>query len=140
MSKNRSGFVTGMGVISPLGLDVESTWAGVSEGKSGIDFITAFDTEGFDTKFAAEVKGFEPEAYLDRKDARRMDRFAQFAAVAAGARFAGRFRSRRGFGGIGHLPGDRTGLRRPRRFGPTLEGSSKLSRLTAVALTDASRY
>ena len=83
MSDNRRVFVTGMGVVSPLGLDVESTWAGVAEGQSGIDFITAFDTEGFDTKFAAEVKGFEPEAYLDRKDARRMDRFAQFAAVAA---------------------------------------------------------
>ncbi len=83
MSNNRRVFVTGIGVVSPLGLDVESTWAGVSEGQSGIDFITAFDAEGFDTKFAAEVKGFEPEAYLDRKDARRMDRFAQFAAVAA---------------------------------------------------------
>ncbi|PKB73526.1 MAG: beta-ketoacyl-[acyl-carrier-protein] synthase II [SAR202 cluster bacterium Io17-Chloro-G7] len=83
MSNNRRVFVTGMGVISPLGLDTESTWAGVTQGKSGIDFITAFDTEGFDTKFAAEVKGFDPEAYLDRKEARRMDRFAQFAAVAA---------------------------------------------------------
>ena len=83
MNNNRRVFVTGMGVISPLGLNLESTWAGVSEGQSGIDFITAFDTEGFDTKFAAEVKGFEPEDYLDRKDARRMDRFAQFACVAA---------------------------------------------------------
>ena len=83
MNNNRRVYVTGMGVISPLGLNLESTWAGVSEGQSGIDFITAFDTEGFDTKFAAEVKGFEPEDYLDRKDARRMDRFAQFAAVAA---------------------------------------------------------
>ncbi|PKB66710.1 MAG: beta-ketoacyl-[acyl-carrier-protein] synthase II [SAR202 cluster bacterium Io17-Chloro-G4] len=83
MSNNRRVFVTGIGVISPLGLDAESTWAGVSEGHSGIDFITAFDTEGFDTKFAAEVKSFDPEVYLDRKDARRMDRFAQFAAVAA---------------------------------------------------------
>jgi len=83
VNNNRRVYVTGMGVISPLGLNLESTWAGVSEGQSGIDFITAFDTEGFDTKFAAEVKGFEPEDYLDRKDARRMDRFAQFAAVAA---------------------------------------------------------
>ena len=72
-----------MGVISPLGLDTESTWAGVAKGQSGIDYITAFDTQDFDTKFAAEVKGFDPEAYLDRKVARRMDRFAQFAAVAA---------------------------------------------------------
>ena len=83
VSNNRRVFVTGTGVISPLGLDTESTWASAVEGKSGIDFITAFDTEGFDTTFAGEVKGFDPEAYLDRKDARRMDRFAQFAAVAA---------------------------------------------------------
>ena len=48
-----------------------------------MDFLTSFDTEGFDTRFGAEVKGFEPEHYLDRKDARRMDRFAQFASVAA---------------------------------------------------------
>ena len=83
MNDNRRVFVTGIGIISPLGLDAQSTWAGLAEGQSGIDFITAFDTEGFDTRFAGEVKGFDPESYLDRKDARRMDRFAQFAAVAA---------------------------------------------------------
>ena len=83
VNNNRRVFVTGIGIISPLGLDAESTWTGLAEGRSGIDFITAFDTEGFDTRFAAEVKGFDPESYLDRKDARRMDRFAQFAAVAA---------------------------------------------------------
>ena len=76
-------FVTGLGVISPLGLDAQSTWKAIVAGKSGIDFITAFDTDGFDTTFAAEVRGFEPEAYLERKESRRMDRFAQFAAVAA---------------------------------------------------------
>ena len=76
-------FVTGLGVISPLGLDVQSTWKAIVAGKSGIDFISAFDTDGFDTTFAAEVRGFEPEAYLERKESRRMDRFAQFAAVAA---------------------------------------------------------
>lgn len=75
--------VTGMGIISPLGLDVATTWDGIVNGRSGVDFITAFDPEGFDTHFAAEVKGFDPENYLDRKEARRMDRFAQFAAVAA---------------------------------------------------------
>ena len=75
--------VTGMGIISPLGLDVATTWDGIVNGRSGVDFITAFDPEGFDTHFAAEVKGFDPEDYLDRKEARRMDRFAQFAAVAA---------------------------------------------------------
>ena len=76
-------YITGIGAISPLGLDLDSTWDGIANGKSGVDFLTAFDTEGFDTRFGAEVKGFDPENYLDRKDARRMDRFAQFAAVAA---------------------------------------------------------
>ena len=80
--KNRV-FITGIGIISPLGLDVSSTWSELTQGRSGIDQITAFDPEGFDTRFAAQVKGFDPENYLDRKLARRMDRFAQFAAVAA---------------------------------------------------------
>ena len=83
MSGHHRVLVTGMGVISPLGLDVNTTWDGIVSGRSGVDFITAFDSEGFDTHFAAEVKGFDPENYLDRKEARRMDRFAQFAAVAA---------------------------------------------------------
>ena len=83
MSGNRRVLVTGMGIVSPLGLDVATTWDGIVSGRSGVDFITAFDCEGFDTHFAAEVKGFDPEDHLDRKDARRMDRFAQFAAVAA---------------------------------------------------------
>jgi 3-oxoacyl-[acyl-carrier-protein] synthase II len=76
-------FITGIGVISPLGLDLASTWEGIVRGTSGVDFLTSFNTDGFDTRFGAEVKGFEPEDYLDRKDARRMDRFAQFASVAA---------------------------------------------------------
>ncbi len=83
MNGNHRVMVTGIGIISPLGLDVESTWDGIVNGRSGVDLITAFDTEGFDTHFAAEVKGFDPENYLERKEARRMDRFAQFAAVAA---------------------------------------------------------
>ncbi len=76
-------YVTGIGVISPLGLDLASTWEGITQGRSGVDYLKAFDTEGFDTRFGAEVKDFDPEDYLDRKDARRMDRFAQFAAVTA---------------------------------------------------------
>ncbi|MDA1127371.1 MAG: beta-ketoacyl-ACP synthase II [Chloroflexi bacterium] len=83
MTGNHRVMVTGLGIISPLGLDVETTWDGIVNGRSGVDYITAFDVEGFDTHFAAEVKGFEPEDYLDRKVARRMDRFAQFASVAA---------------------------------------------------------
>ena len=76
-------FITGLGAVSPLGLDVASTWEGLVKGRSGVDYITAFDHEGFETTFAAEVKGFEPTNYLEKKEARRMDRFAQFAAVAA---------------------------------------------------------
>ena len=83
MSTFRRVFVTGIGVISPLGLDVASTWDNLVKGNSGIDFITAFDAESFDTRFAGEVKGFDGERYLDRKEARRMDRFAQMAAAAA---------------------------------------------------------
>ena len=83
MSEQHRVLITGMGIVSPLGLDVAATWDGIINGRSGVDYITAFDSEGFDTHFAAEVKGFDPEDYLDRKEARRMDRFAQFAAVAA---------------------------------------------------------
>ncbi len=82
-SHGRKVVVTGLGMISPLGLNVSDSWDAVIAGESGIDYITGFDAEAFDTRFAAEVKGFDAENYLDRKDARRMDRFAQFAAVAA---------------------------------------------------------
>ena len=75
--------VTGLGMVSPLGLNAADSWNAIAGGQSGIAYITGFDAEAFDTRFAAEVKGFNPENYLDRKDARRMDRFAQFAAVAA---------------------------------------------------------
>ena len=83
MNRGRRVFITGIGAISPLGLDAASTWDGITKGRSGVGNITLFDTEGFDTRFAAEVKGFDPEGYLDRKVSRRMDRFAQFAVVAA---------------------------------------------------------
>ena len=75
--------VTGIGAITPLGLDMNTTWEGLIAGKSGIDYITQFDTEGFDTRIAGEVKGFEPTDYLGRKEARRMDRFTQLAVAAA---------------------------------------------------------
>ena len=64
-------FVTGMGIVSPLGLDAKSTWEAVTAGRSGVDYITAFDAEAFDTQFAGEVKGFDPTQYLGRKVARR---------------------------------------------------------------------
>jgi 3-oxoacyl-[acyl-carrier-protein] synthase II len=75
--------VTGIGAFTPLGLDMPSTWRNLIAGKSGIDYITLFDTSNMEVKFAGEVKGFDPVNYINRKDARRMDRFAQLA-VAAG--------------------------------------------------------
>ena len=74
--------VTGVGVTSPLGLDAGSTWKGLLAGESGVGPITAFDAEGYGTTFAAEVKGFDPNALVGRKQARRMDRFVQLAAAA----------------------------------------------------------
>ncbi|MBI4282029.1 MAG: beta-ketoacyl-ACP synthase II [Chloroflexi bacterium] len=75
--------VTGIGIVSPLGLSADTTWESLLAGKSGVDYISSFDAEPFETQIAAEVKGFEPTDFLDRKEARRMDRFVQFAAVAA---------------------------------------------------------
>ncbi len=75
--------VTGMGAISPLGVSVEETWAGIVAGRSGIDRITRFDPTGFETTFAGEARGFDPVAVLGKKEARRMDRFSQFAVAAA---------------------------------------------------------
>ncbi|MGB2798775.1 MAG: beta-ketoacyl-ACP synthase II [Dehalococcoidia bacterium] len=75
--------VTGIGVMSPLGLDAKSLWQALVSGKSGVDYITSFDPEPLMTKIAAEVKDFDPAQYIDRKELRRMDRFAQFAAAAA---------------------------------------------------------
>lgn len=75
--------ITGMGAITPLGNDSESFWDGVKSGKCGIDRITAFDTAELKVKLAAEVKNFNPEDYLDKKEAKRMDRFCQLALGAA---------------------------------------------------------
>ena len=75
--------VTGLGVVSPIGLDVPTFWAALTGGRSGVDYISSFDTTGFDTKFAAEVKGFDATSYVDRKQARHMDRFTQFAVAAS---------------------------------------------------------
>jgi len=75
--------VTGIGMVSPLGLDVPSTWQGLVSGRSGVDYITLFDREPLESKIAAEVKDFDPAQYLERKAVRHMDRFVQFAAVSA---------------------------------------------------------
>lgn len=73
--------VTGLGAITPIGNTVQDFWTGLSNGVSGADLITQFDVSKFKTKFACEVKNFNPEDFMDRKEARKMDRFAQFAFV-----------------------------------------------------------
>lgn len=74
--------ITGMGVISPVGLDVQTAWKNLLEGRSGIAPITAFDTTGYDVCIAGEVHGFDPLNYLPAKEIRRMDRFTQYALAA----------------------------------------------------------
>ena len=75
--------VTGLGAVTPVGLTVDEFWSALKEGKSGVDNITYFDAEEFDTKFAAELKGFDPMNYMDRKLAQRTDPFTQYALVAS---------------------------------------------------------
>jgi len=75
--------VTGLGAVSPVGLDVSSMWEALISGQSGVDYISSFDTTAFETKFAAEVKGFDASMYVGRKQARHMDKFTQFAVVAS---------------------------------------------------------
>ena len=75
--------VTGMGIISPLGLTVDDFWQACVEGRSGVTLLTAEFGAGYPTRVVAEVKGFDPHDYIDRKDARRMARFSQMAVAAA---------------------------------------------------------
>ncbi|HVP38354.1 MAG TPA: beta-ketoacyl-ACP synthase II [Candidatus Saccharimonadales bacterium] len=75
--------ITGMGVVSPVGNDTAAFWDSLKAGRSGIAAITRFDTSQLDVTFAGEVKGFEPERYMDRKEVRRSDRFVHYAIAAA---------------------------------------------------------
>lgn len=75
--------VTGLGAITPIGNTLAEYWEGLLSGRNGIGQITRFDASRHDCRFAGEVKGFDPHDYLDRKDAKRMDRFAQFAIAAS---------------------------------------------------------
>ena len=75
--------VTGLGAISPLGLNLAETWENILQGKSGAGPITHFDASMFKTRFACEVKGFDPSKYFDRKEARKLDMYAQYAIAAA---------------------------------------------------------
>ena len=81
--ERRRVVITGLGAVTPLGNDISSFWNGVREGKCGIGPITLFDAADFKASLAAEVKDFHPEAVIDRKELRHMDRFTQFAVCAA---------------------------------------------------------
>lgn len=132
MSENRRVVVTGIGAITPLGNDTKSTWESLRDGRNGIAPITLFDTEGFRSKLAAEVKGFDPGDYLEVNEILRTDRFTQLAVGAAcqaveesgiegkvdPARFAVLFGT--GIGGIGTFETEHAKLmeRGPRRVSP----------------------
>src|SRR6478609_4222205 len=75
--------ITGMGLVSPLGNDVETSWSLLLAGESGAAEITAFDHTDYNVHFACELKDFDPTAWIDRKASRRMDRFAQMILAAA---------------------------------------------------------
>ncbi|NLC55851.1 MAG: beta-ketoacyl-ACP synthase II [Armatimonadetes bacterium] len=79
----RRVLITGLGVLTPLGNTVAEFWEGLKAGRSGVGPITHFDASKFTTRFAAEVKGFNPEAYMERRDVRHIDPFAQYAIAAA---------------------------------------------------------
>lgn len=83
MNGRRRVVITGLGAVSPLGSDVQTTWQRLVAGESGAAPITHFDSSGFAVTFACEVKGFDPTDYIDRKQARRMDRFAHLIVAAA---------------------------------------------------------
>ena len=83
MSENRRVVVTGLGAVSPIGNTAREMWAGMKAGKNGIAPITHFDTEKFKAKLAAEVKDFDPKAYMEVNETLRTDRYAQFAVAAA---------------------------------------------------------
>ena len=74
--------VTGLGAVTPIGNDVATTWSSAVEGRSGVDFIRSFDASGFPVRIAAEVKDFVPEEWIDKREVRRMDLYAQYALAA----------------------------------------------------------
>jgi len=127
--------VTGLGTVSPLGNDVETTWQGLITGRSGVRPITSFDTNGFSARIAATVKGFDPTEAIDAKEARRLSPFIQYGIVAAvqsvvqaGIDFASEDPTRCGveigssLGGAGIIEEQRLVLeaRGPRMINPTL--------------------
>ena len=83
MSENNRVVITGIGALSPIGNDAETTWQNALKGVNGIDTITRIDTENYNVHLAGELKDFNIEDHIDKKEARRMDRFTQYAVVAA---------------------------------------------------------
>ena len=83
MSDRRRVVITGVGLVSPLGVGAEATWAGLMEGRSGVGALTRVDADLYATKIAAEVRDFDAERFMHRKDIRRVDLFIQFAVAAA---------------------------------------------------------
>ncbi|AST00288.1 beta-ketoacyl-[acyl-carrier-protein] synthase II [Geobacillus thermocatenulatus] len=81
--EKRRVVVTGIGAVTPLGNDAETTWKNIIAGQSGIDIVTRVNPDDFPAKVAAEVKDFDPSLFIDRREARKMDRFTQFAVAAA---------------------------------------------------------
>ncbi len=82
-SPRRRVVVTGVGLVSPLGVGTESTWRALLAGESGVGPITRFDTTAFVTRIAAEVKGFQPEEWIEKKEVKKSDSFIHFAIAAS---------------------------------------------------------
>ncbi|MCC2645647.1 MAG: fabF [Burkholderiales bacterium] len=133
MSEKKRVVITGIGIVSPVGNNLKTSWKNIKNGVSGIDNITHFDTTNFSTKFAGELKGFSTQGYLDDKDSRRMDLFIHYGMVAgiqavrdAGLEDSNIDKSRVGLiigSGIGGLPSiEATSIemnaRGPRRISP----------------------
>ena len=83
MTTRRRVVVTGIGLVSSLGIGTEANWAALSAGKSGIDTITKFDASQFATRIAGEVRGFDPLQFIEKKDVKKMDVFIQYAIAAS---------------------------------------------------------
>ena len=83
MTNTRRVVVTGIGLVSSLGIGTEPNWAALCAGQSGIGLITKFDATQFATRIAGEVKGFDPLRFIEKKDVKKMDIFIQFAIAAS---------------------------------------------------------
>src|SRR5262249_717705 len=83
MTSTRRVVVTGIGLVSSLGIGTDANWAALASGKSGIGPITKFDASAFATRFAGEVRGFDPLRFIEKKDVKKMDVFIQYAGAAS---------------------------------------------------------